>query len=402
MRSNWTPALRRRLHRADRAAGRIVTLEVTGNADIRQNKDDWLSMDTPLTGLDIRENGSVRLNVGAAIVIEKTTSDTQITDLGTSSPWIVAKIVWGDPLQELSQIIANLDPVFGGAQAVVTWVLQARKVIEVSQLGLAGEYFVLQDITDRIQVTAPTVAGDVTFPLTNGPRTVRVGDAPIGGGSTYRDPITYVYIWGIRADGTPASNIAWNAQTGADVVTGGNTLSGRELVEQAPGEIVEALSTQPVPRLSIREPTAVQKTVGFTGAGNRINLGSGAVRAIDDSIGTDGVDMDVATNHPGFVQWVLDTSPNWIEYLANRYEVKLGHVGGQGAVRSTGSVIAVGKGFRYRWSVVVPANNAAEPGLLFRMDDPGGSAWENVGDGFEFYIAPSNDWTGSGLASTCG
>jgi len=114
--------------------------------------------------------------------------------------------------------------------------------------------------------------------------------------------------------------------------------------------------------------------------------------------GTDGVDMDVSTTHDGYVQWLLDTTPNWIEYDSDAYEVKLGHVGGAGAYRCSGDVITPGVSFEYYQDIVVPADNSGWPGICFRMNAPGGN-WDGGGDGFYVRLIGSS-WSGSGLSST--
>src|SRR3990167_3219838 len=114
--------LARRLRRADPSTRLMIEAHEVVSGDLKQRADQWNAADS-LTGLRVRADQGLELADASTTVITNTLQDGYITDLNTTSQFIVCRVEWGDGLDtffQLRRVTVFLDPANGGAKNVAT------------------------------------------------------------------------------------------------------------------------------------------------------------------------------------------------------------------------------------------------------------------------------------------
>jgi hypothetical protein len=308
-----TPALALRLRRPDMTARQILEAHVETSADFKQRRDHWSAADST-AGLELLDDGGVRLADTTATKVESATSNGYWTDLNgppalvDASPFFVAKIDWlgtEDPGLVIDRIVAWLHPQQdpAAAKTVAYWICQPFAVIGSLPIATAwptgpDRGYELVPLAAPAPAAAPGAsAAEVTFAWLGAsskprPWSVLPEGRPIGFGIvTEVHPVTYVFIWAVQADGSPATNVGWGRDTtvaqawSADF---GTKLRGRKLT-LVKGSVPstspwggrptyrwvykdEAASPAATPRVRIETGTYAAAKIQFSGAGNRLAL----------------------------------------------------------------------------------------------------------------------------------
>jgi hypothetical protein len=276
MRAGWNPTLEKWLRRADPKAKVMVHAVVEVADDVRKRKDQWDLADS-LTGLEVLPDGRVRMEPVLVEAIGHTVgAGSNITDLDRSSPFLVAQILWDGNASkdwELHRIKAWLDPNTGGGKNVDKWVCQVFRIFQKYGSPTTADEFDITVASSPVEVSAGPSAGEVTFSFSDNPPKPR-SDRPIGGGTIYPQPTTFVFIWAIQSDGSPATNVGWRDDGAlAEHVENSHTLTQTRLTLLDSGRYT-AQDQSSVPYISLEEGSYTEATIAFTGAGNRLDLGA--------------------------------------------------------------------------------------------------------------------------------
>ena len=301
MRSGWNTALEQCLRRADPTARQMIEAQIELAADIRQRKSQWQAMDST-TGLELLDDGRVQLADTITTRIENATSNQfHTSNWGWGPPnfqsgtVFAARITWGaddSANMVIDRIVAHLHPKVGApAKTVDRWLCQPWALLAVND-----EFSPTQYLVDLVPLAAPvsvaagagTSAADITFNWLKGkPRPKSIVPAFRGtGGAEFDSAATmFVFIWGIQADGSIATNIGWGENSAASVVTTGSRklrgvyvqrLSGQQPQGSAfatDGPVTLGATLQPVPRMRVETGTYTDDDVTFSG-GNLMDLGA--------------------------------------------------------------------------------------------------------------------------------
>ena len=252
--------------------------------------------------LTFRADGGVELADTIQIKFEQNTSDQFTTDLdgppqfAAASPSLAARIVWGKddpPDLVIDRIVAYLHPRQDGGQpkTVAYWICQPFALVRTH--GRVGLDEVISEIaplaSPKVVEALGTSAEEITFsylptlldPGVNKPRPKRVIPSTLGIGEHEGSPTTYVFIWAVKADGTPATNVGWGRDSATTSVTNGSRklrtvrltrLTSGVFSEEAPA----SLGATPRACHRIRIETgnyAASERLQFSGAGNDYDLG---------------------------------------------------------------------------------------------------------------------------------
>ncbi len=282
MRQGFSPELEPLLRAADPIAIEKIFAEVEVAADYIRRKDQFEANTsvTPSGGIRFLDDG-IRLDDSLATKIENVSTASSITDLDRDSPWSVGVVKWagGDPAElEIHNVRCRLDP-GGGGTDVKVWRLWLHVVVrrEEGYLGATPAIFILPIAFADVSNGGATLPGDFTFDFTNTlPRPLR--DHPTDFDDSDGEPINIPTLWlqilALKADGSPATFGSW-VSGGADVVTGGNTLTGRTMEKLAGdlGGVWRYTGTGPPPNCSIRTSGYVAATIRFDNP-NWLDLGA--------------------------------------------------------------------------------------------------------------------------------
>ena len=255
--------------------------------DTKAFDTDWNAADS-LTGLDVDAYGDLRLSSTPTTTIEHTVSDTFMTDLNNDSPFSTAKISWGgaqDADFEIRQLKIWLHPKrTGAAKEVVTWRLRLWRLHAVwATTPVALEGFELQAMGAPVDVAAVgTVEAEFLFDFTTNqtaPRPMLLRPIIRPGAATVIFPVTYIVVTALKANGDPAGNVGFSANTATpNVTTAGRLLQQSTLtvntIGDGVGRYLETIVAE-CPRLSVIESTYANATVDFSIAGGvGIDLGA--------------------------------------------------------------------------------------------------------------------------------
>lgn len=303
------PDLQARLRRTDPTARQRLEAHVVTSRATKQTKADFEAADS-LTGLDVLEDGSVRLEDSITTLITNTTGGTNITDLSRPSPIMTALLALDgtEPADfAIDRISAYLNPRVSGAspRLVVRWRLELYRLVDGREIvrglsptdGIAasGVWFEIAPLCQPLDVP---VAGDaaslVTFDFSGSadrprpkswPSVTNINGAmqpfiasPTLGSIRVGGKYLLVAIYALAFDGSAASNVAWEYDAGAASVTSaGNVLSGRRWIENAvtglPGRWQDTGSLGGTPRMTIDSGSYSAATISFT-SGNLLDLGA--------------------------------------------------------------------------------------------------------------------------------
>lgn len=281
MRQGFSPELEPLIRCADPIAVEKIFAEVELAADYVRRKDQFsLGTVVPVGGLRPLDDG-IRLDDSLSTKIENVSTLASITDLDRDSPWSVAVVFWrgGDPAElEIHNVRCRLDP-GGGGNDVATWRMWLHTVVkrEEGYLGATPAIFILPIAFADVANGGATLPGDFTFDFTNTlPRPLREHpfDFDDAGVDASNIPTLWLQVLALKTDGSPATFGSW-VSGGADVVTGGNTLTGRKAEKLAGdlGGVWRYTGSISPPNLSIRTSGYVTATVEFDNP-NWLDLGA--------------------------------------------------------------------------------------------------------------------------------
>ncbi len=336
MRDGYTERLRNLIHRADPVATVIPEIVKEVREDVKDLPSEWAAADS-LTGLEELEQGGVALEPSSTDTIVQDSDDgTEMVRLDRHAPWDGVMVKWTangfDPDQEITTIVARLHPKAdsGSAKEVVEWKCQLFRVEAVEQLRLSIEPISRVVIVEATGESAASITFDFTFPGGNPrvggpPRIIRTHDE--FGGS--EEPTTIIKIWAVGADGSPAGNVAWLADS---TISSPLTVSGKGRVEartftiasegvedrdrdgygpkdEEGGSVFDVSARlSHIPRFSLNRPTYAEATVSFTG-GNKPDLGAAPESTSD-------VELTIAGTEPGdsTIQGEIYDGSGWVVF----------------------------------------------------------------------------------------
>jgi len=262
------------------------------SAAIKQTKAHWLAGDGPPSGADFEfvVDGGLRLASTIAALISSSTGSSFFTDLNRADPFTVGVVSLGgteDPNVEIMRVKANLHPNRDGSgKTVVWWVCELYRVFSYHRSAPVGAAIGLMPLCAPLRVPAlGEAAGDVTFDFST--LAVRPRPKALGSAELYnapdnvwqRDPTVVVFIYGLKADGSGATNVGWGCDNTITSFGTGNVLRGwtlryptvraREpwLVDGADAGVTN------VPKLTIETGSFTEATITFS-SGNLLGLGA--------------------------------------------------------------------------------------------------------------------------------
>lgn len=293
MRANWNAKLIERLHRATPAAYPIVEAVVVEEEDQKVIQDDWVASDS-YTGYIALADGGAKLSGTEATMAEATAGTAEvITDLGDVEPFHVLQITWHQLRAEdyeLQDLLLRLDPDPADTGKLVThWRVQLYRVHKLLKVGTMelvplGKPITVEQTGDSEQ--------DVTFNFRskNIGQGVKVGPPPIWGpegggyepGDVATKPQTVIVLYALKGEGESAGNVAWIGDSGTNFKTTATyTVEHRrfgrydtEATLQQGSRFMDLGLGTGLPRFRFRNLTYIEKTISFSGAGNRLDLGA--------------------------------------------------------------------------------------------------------------------------------
>jgi hypothetical protein len=286
----YSPALLERLAVIDATARPVIeavalveTPAGLPQQDSRFRPDQWALADS-VAGLAIDAFGGVSLLDTTITLIQNLLSNVGISDLDgpvtvqAASPFFAALVSWDANTYrnpQIDRVTLNLHPQFNPANAktVAVWHCQLYGITDLSAL-IAGTN--LQRVKDLVPLAPPidvpaigNAQGDVVFSWVG--QAVRPRPRTVA--SAFFDMPTVCLVWATQADGTPATNVAWMADTTHTIVNAGlTTLQGIQLFNGGDGLLLDQLTVEPVPRLTFDMGSFVAAKVQFSGGGNQFTL----------------------------------------------------------------------------------------------------------------------------------
>jgi len=252
-------------------------------AHIRQRTDQWdeADVDPDANGFDyLPDQGLVLDATTLGTVLEQTTTDAT-THLNLNRPpgggtYDVVRIDWlGSQPSDLAvrRLTLKLDPDTGAGQEVVTWkCLLMALTRQVGEDGTDTTYYELSPISEAATAVAGGAAADVLFDFTTIlPRPLQWH--PVGSESPV--PVTYVFVWGVKADGSLAANTGLLAGGGSLTTGSPIGVSGVQLTDSSnQSGAYDIVSTGlDVPRIEIEAGSYSAATITWS-SGNLFNLGA--------------------------------------------------------------------------------------------------------------------------------
>ena len=304
MRDGWlgNVALQNALLRQDPDASVIVEAIRVVQEDVRDTKDDWDTVDDP-TDLQSLQDGGMKV-LGTRVTIADGpagNSNQVITDLDRATPHFAVEIEWGDldnlADREIDRLIARLHPDPGGTGVTVTqWRAQLFRLASIETMNTEDAGWVLAPISDRVDVAhgGGTSPSDVTFDfrarsISSAPR---VGPGPRIGGASPDASLamtrTFALIWAVKGEGEEATNVAWMGDSAVNSKAGTGYTSrhvelaafSTESVEQQGTQFTRTIKTG-MPNFTLEALEFTEEVAAFTGAGNRLDLGSAPSEAVE-------------------------------------------------------------------------------------------------------------------------
>lgn len=300
MRAGFTASLEERLRRPD-ATGRLIPImqAVAKNADgslrehLRMRRDQWQQADDT-SAFSLLPEGDVRLQDTIVTLVQNTTAVTAyFADLNRATPWDVPCIEWGgtEPADsELQRLKLWLNPRVsaGLSREVVQWKVELLRLARIESQFIEATEFDILTLAPLCDPVTVNVSGDseglVTFDFTTLPVRPQpkrwgverlVGVTPDGNPTTppafyLQNPVTLVFIYALKADGSSASNVGLGYDVAASVSSGGNVLRARHLTDAGvtspswSGLYQEAGAAGGTPRMSIETGAYVSATLTFS------------------------------------------------------------------------------------------------------------------------------------------
>jgi hypothetical protein len=286
MRAPLSPALEQRVRCPDPTARVFIEAQTETLADVRTRKDQWSLADST-TGLELLDDGGVRLTDAIQVKIARASpGDGFNTDLDgppslvAASPFLTARIVWGgdDPRDlVIDRITAYLHPQQNGALArtVDTWICQPYAVRKST--GTTAVELVPLAAPVAMKAVGVSV-GDVVFSW--------VGQATkpkpksilpfVAAPPEFGSPVTVIFIWAVKADGSPATNVGWASDSAVTQVTNGSRIL--KAIQVAGPTLLGAYSfditPHPVPIIKVESGSFANAKIQFSTGGNQFDLGA--------------------------------------------------------------------------------------------------------------------------------
>lgn len=332
MRNGFTEELRELIYRADPSVQLVPEFVVTVAEGVKELQSEWDAADD-LTGLESLVAGGVRLVGDDTGIVEQPNNDGDtITGLTRATGFDALIVRWQNQpaFRSLGSFTARLHPRVdaGSPKTVAFWRCQAYRVARIQpetavrdSTTSAPGLLTLEPITEVIEVAALGEAeGDVNFNFRTGVFGIGafIGSPPsydgwIGQATTdafefaqsnptgfaiVGDTINVFKVWAVDANGNPADNVAWMANSTVldansnqrHLFAGGEgyatSRSFRDPVDGiTSGSVVVAGALNSVPDFKIGQISYTEATVGFTGAGNDIDLGSAPTNTLECLVG---------------------------------------------------------------------------------------------------------------------
>lgn len=298
MRAPLSPALEARVRCPDPTARVMIEAQTETLADIRTRKDQWGLADST-TGLELLDDGGVRLTDAIQVKISRASpGDGFNTDLDgppslpAASPFLTARIVWGadDPADlVIDRITAYLHPQQNGAnpKTVDSWICQPyaiRRELGATVLG-GGLNLLVELVPLAAPVTVKAIgvsAGDVVFSWVGQatkPKPKSIVPVNLTPGELFGSPTTLIFLWAVKADGAPATNVGWARDSAVTSVTNGSrVLRAIQVIRvgsvTAMESIVLAATPRPVPVIKVESGNFANAKIQFSGGGNQFDLGA--------------------------------------------------------------------------------------------------------------------------------
>lgn len=299
MRAGWIGnlLLQERLHRADPDVGVMIEAGVAARESIKDIFDDWAGADDN-PGVPLREGGARLAGVDEALVeYVPAEPSIELEGLTRSAPFRLLRVEWADGNDAIevhrlvARTVAQLD--INVPKAVAFWRARLYRLEALTSEVAITQELTLAPISGVISI--PATGGvspvDVEFLFQQGDTVSRIGGPPVVG----QDPasplraVTFVHLWAVDDEGSPAGNCAWLAGPDDPV----HMLKGfaflQELVPAEGATSEEGSVFRPVgsgpgtPWFRLMGRAYEPGTWSFTGAGNRLDLGaapSDAVRVV--------------------------------------------------------------------------------------------------------------------------
>lgn len=269
--------------------------------------------------IDFLDGGGATLADTVLSKISHATTDGYETDLGGPAlvpevaPFIVARLVWGkDDSNDIAidRFVAQLHPDVDGVPGnknVVWFVCQPYALLKVQNIpptnpiSLTEYLATLVPLADPVRVPAGdgTTAQDYIFSfsdrsvtgpghsivtLSRKPRPKSIKpDLPFGGGlpalEHLNSPTTFWFIWALKADGSPATNVGWARNSAVtEVVNGSRKLRTVQIRRDGQNWAIEGPSAygatpRPVFRCDVQCGSYAAAELDYTG-GNLLDLGA--------------------------------------------------------------------------------------------------------------------------------
>lgn len=326
-----------------------IALTVEKNTDgslrqhIRQRKDQWEEADST-TGLSLLDEGDVRLTDTIVTHVSSTTHPDTFTDLNRTSPWDVLLIEWGgaeDYRFELQRLKLWLAPRNNAAQTqeVAQWKVELMGVTEVLSFkgedsAVTSQLLTLVKLCDAVtQDVTGESAGEVTFdfstlasrPQPKGvgiPRKKRQGDSPDAPSTIYNSPVTLVFVYALKADGSAAGNVGLGYDAGVASAGTGTVVRGRHLTLGAGdipdnwllGRHVDDGDADGTPHVVVETGTYTSDEIVFS-SGNLFDLGgapSGDVQLVLRGSVPNGCALTGQVRNDADSDWVTFTDGQWM------------------------------------------------------------------------------------------
>lgn len=291
MRGGLSTSLKERTQRVDPAAHQMREITAISAEGVKKTAADWNFADS-LAGLTVFSDGGVQLTETSVTALDQTVvvggSYYLLLNRLAGAQFDTARIDWGDTQStsvELLSVTMRLAPnVSGGTQEVQQWVMQLFGLIDDTPANAPytpSETVQLLPLAPPLYKTATAAEGDVVFSfaaMPNKPRPKSVS-TPAGTYGTPGITRTYVMIWALKADGTPASNVGWARDNAHGSYSSGGNVLTRGLLSQtrdptvgnpfaAPNYgsswFVDAGAGGTVPRIKLVWNTGSAATITFT------------------------------------------------------------------------------------------------------------------------------------------
>lgn len=229
MKAGWEGNLELQALVAAKDNGAMLHPEIVEVEDshIKDLKSEWsVASSSGGTPVYLDSGGATIQASNTALVAEVANDGSTLNNLSHVPTYHAVLVTWSGSQPEdieIYNMVARLDPRRDGgvAKNVSVWEAQLFRVTRLLQGGIEEGGFTMSPISRPVRVDAAgEAAADFTFNFVGlgGHQYPRVGLPPTGG-LTDANPRTLVRIIGLQDDGSPATNVAWMANSGQSSAT---------------------------------------------------------------------------------------------------------------------------------------------------------------------------------------